>query len=117
MQSQKVRTSVGRVQVGIIVTTLVTVFVHLYLNVILGKFSALFTLNALGYLGLLAALFLPLPFVSQRQPLVRIVFILFTLVTIIGWVLAGSRIPIAYIDKPVEIILVILLWVDRSRDG
>ena len=117
MQSQQVRANIGLVQVGIIVLTLVTAFVHMYLSVLMGKFSLMFTLNALGYLALLVALFLPLPLVSQRRPLVRILFILYTLVTIIAWVFMGSRIPIAYVDKLAEIILVVLLWLDRSRDG
>lgn len=117
MQSPQARTHIGLVQAGIIVMTLVTAFIHIYLSVLMGKFSLMFTLNALGYLALLAALFLPLPLVRQRRSLVRILFILYTLVTILGWVLTGSRIPIAYIDKLAEIILVILLWLDRSKNG
>jgi hypothetical protein len=97
--------------------TLVTAFVHMYLSVLMGHFSLMFTLNALGYLALLAALFLPLPLVSQYRPLIRILFILYTLVTIFGWVFMGSRIPIAYVDKAAEVILVVLLWLDRSRDA
>ena len=116
MQPQQVRTRTGLVQWGIIVMTLVTAFIHIYLSVLMGEFSPMFTLNALGYLALLAAIFLPLPLVSQRRPLMRILFILYTLVTIIAWVFMGSRIPIAYVDKLAEIILVVLLWLDRSRD-
>jgi hypothetical protein len=117
MQTQQSRARIGLVQAAIIVMTLVTAFIHLYLSVLMGKFSLLFTLNALGYLSLLAALLLPLPLVRQRRSLVRILFILYTLVTIVGWVFSGSRIPIAYIDKLAEICLVILLWLDRSRNG
>lgn len=117
MQSPNARTHIGLVQVGIIVMTLVTAFIHIYLSVLMGKFSLMFTLNALGYLALLAALLLPLPLVSQQRPLVRILFILYTLVTILGWVFSGSRIPIAYVDKLAEVILVVLLWLDRSRNG
>ena len=116
MQTQQVRARLGPVQVGIIVTTLITAFIHMYLSVLMGEFSLMFTLNALGYLTLLAALFLPLPFLSRRRSLIRILFILYTLVTILGWVFAGSRIPIAYIDKVAEIALVVLLWLDRTRD-
>lgn len=81
----------------------------------MGEFSLAFTLNGLGYLALVAALFLPLPILRQYRPAVRMVFLVFTLITIILWVLIGSRILIGYVDKLMEVALVILLWIDRSR--
>ncbi|RPJ51172.1 MAG: hypothetical protein EHM21_03315 [Chloroflexi bacterium] len=115
METQVTSTRIGPIQAGIIVTTLITVLIHLYLNVLLGEFSLLFTLNALGYLALLVALFLPHPFFAQRRSLIRWVMIGYTLFTIVSWAFMGSRITIAYIDKIAEVALVILLWLDRSR--
>ena len=113
MQAQQTSAHLGVVQIGIIAMTLITAFIHFYINATLGGF--LFILNGLGYLALLAALFLPLPFVRDHRPLVRWLFIGYTLLTIILWVVMGSRTSLAYVDKAAEVILVILLWLDRAR--
>jgi hypothetical protein len=115
MQAQQIRTRIGAVQVGIIALTLITALIHLYLNVLMGQFSVMFTLNGLGYLALLAAIFLPVPFFVQRRALFRMLLIGYTLFTILSWAMMGSRIVIAYVDKLAEVALVILLWLDRSR--
>jgi len=75
----------------------------------------LFTLNGLGYLGLLAAIFLPIPILVRFRPVLRILMILYTLLTLILWVAIGERTLIAYVDKLAEAALVVLLWLDRSR--
>lgn len=45
----------------------------------------LFILNGLGYLGLLGAYFLPIPFFQQKHELVRRGFILYAIITIVAW--------------------------------
>lgn len=109
------RTTFGPVQVGIVVLTLATAFIHFALNFIMGKLDILFTLNGLGYLTLLAALFLPLPIVSRYRSLVRIVFIVYTLITIGMWLAFGMRDALGYTAKIIEVALVALLVLDRSR--
>ncbi len=47
----------------------------------------LFTLNGLGYVGLLLASFLPLEFLRSRRRLIGRVFLIYTLVTIAAWVI------------------------------
>lgn len=116
MTARAVGTQSGLVRLGIILLTLATAFIHLYLVMELwanGMSGTMFILNGLGYLGLLGALFLPLPFLERFRSFVRIAFILYTLVTIIAWVAIGQRSAIGYIDKVVEIALVILLWMYR----
>jgi hypothetical protein len=108
MNSKQV--AIGPLQIGIIVLTLITAAIHLQLVFP----SVMFILNGLGYLGLLAAYFLPLPFFKDNRRLVRWAFMGFTLVTILAWVFIGSRIPIAYITKVFEVALIALLWFDRS---
>jgi hypothetical protein len=108
MNSKQV--AIGPLQIGIIVLTLITAGIHLQLVFP----SVMFILNGLGYLGLLAAYFLPLPFFKDNRRLVRWAFMGFTLVTILAWVIIGSRIPIAYITKIVEVALIALLWFDHS---
>lgn len=128
MQVQRVRTQFGPVQAGIILTTLITAGVHLYLVSELiaeGLSPTLFLLNGLGYLGLLTALFLPQPLVERflpaglarvYRPFFRYALMGYALLTIFLWlVMNGMRTPIAFIDKLAEITLVILLWLDRDR--
>lgn len=119
MQSTTVRNQSGVVRWGIILSTLATAFIHLYLVTVLwanGMSGTMFILNGLGYLGLLGALLLPLPFLVRLRPLVRIVFILYTLVTLLAWVFVGERSVIGYIDKIAEAALVILLWIYKPGE-
>lgn len=101
-------------QVGIIVLTLAAAFIHgVLLNRIMGKIDPLFTLNALGYLALLAALFLPQ--LSAYHNLVRWALIAFTAVTIVAWVIIGERDLLGYSTQLVELALIGLLFVDGRR--
>jgi len=100
----------GAVQIGIILLALATAIIHLTLSFP----DPMFILNGLGYLGLTAALFLPLPFLTSRRNLVRYVLMGFTLVTIIAWVAIGMRVPLGYATKVIEIVMLVLLWLDRK---
>jgi hypothetical protein len=85
----------------------------------MGKLDLLFTLNGLGYMALLATYFGVLPIFKDHTAFVRRVFILFTLVTILAWVLLGDKsLPagvLGYITKLIEIGLVACLWVDQKK--
>jgi ABC-type microcin C transport system permease subunit YejB len=96
----------------ILVTGLITALVHLVLlNVSMGTIDPLFTLNGLGYLGLLAALFLDLPVVSKLQPLVHWAFMAFTAVTILAWVVMGRPYTaLGYVTKVDELALIAALY-------
>ena len=65
-------------------------------------------MNAIGYATLAGAMVLPGP-VARSRWFVRIALIGFTLATIAGWVLFGARYPIAYLDKGIEVVLVLVL--------
>lgn len=76
----------------------------------------LFTLNAIGYATLAAAMLLPSP--ERIRGLVRVGLIGFTGATIVGWYLFGARFELAYIDKAIEVVLVALVALDLWRsDG
>lgn len=90
---------------GIILLTLATALIHFTLMFP----SAMFIFNALGYLALLAALYLPIPALAERRDFVRWALIGYTAFTIVSWVAMGSRIPIAYVDKLIEAVLIVLL--------
>ncbi len=87
----------------------------------------LFTLNGLGYLGLLGAYFLPISFFQQRHKVVWWALFAYVILTILAWlviwvginVIAGGQ-PFFGHDslygvpaKIVEIILLFLLWQDK----
>ncbi len=106
-------TSQRWVSVGIILLTIATALIHFYLSVPMGRVDVLFTLNGIGYLGLLGLLYLPIGFLQPYRRLVRLALILFTLVTIGAWVAFGSRGALGYADKAIEVLLVILLFRKR----
>ena len=99
----------GPLRVGIILLTVGTALIHLYLGL---QGFPLFVPNGLGYLGLLAALILPIPRISEYRNLVRWVLVGYTALTILLWILVGVRNSIGYADKVMELVLVVLLVVD-----
>lgn len=114
MQTDRSNSSIGLVQIGITFLTLATALIHFYLSMMMG-IDVLFTLNALGYIALLAALLIPLPILVRYRPIIRWVMILYTLLTIVLWIIMGDRDTLAYVDKLIEAALVVLLWMDRAR--
>ena len=76
-------------QYGIIITALITAFLHLAAAFDKQLFpdgpDPLFLLNALGFIGLLGAYFLPIAFFQQKHELVRKGFMLYAVITIVAW--------------------------------
>jgi hypothetical protein len=120
-------------QIGIIILALITAFAHLAAAFDKQLFpegpDPLFILNGLGYLGLLAAYFLPIPFFQQRHEWVRRGFILFALITIVAWIVIWvgfsvirDGIPFFSHDsiygvpaKIAELLLIWLLYTDKPE--
>ena len=87
----------------------------------------LFTLNGLGYLGLLGAYFLPIPFFQQRHKLIWQVLFGYAILTIVAWLVIwvgmnviAQGVPFFSRDsiygvpaKIIEVILLALLWKDK----
>jgi len=106
-------------QYGILLAGLATAILHLILFSKMGFDPVV--LNGVGYLGLLGAYFLPIPFFQQRHKLVWWVLVGYTILTIILWVLignkefvAGTSSAIGYYAKVAELFLLGFLWADRS---
>ena len=102
---------------GIILSNLGTAFLHLSLFPDIG-----FSLNGLGYIGLLGAYFLPIPFFQQRHKLVWWVLVGYTLLTIVLWIImgnkqfvAGTSSAIGYYAKAAEVILLGFLWTNKPK--
>jgi hypothetical protein len=106
---QKVQ--IGALQWGIIILTIATAVIHISLAFP----DVIFILNGLGYLGLLAALYLPLAFLADYRSLIRWILMGYTALTIILWVIFGARTPLAYVDKAIEVVLIILLWIESRQ--
>jgi hypothetical protein len=77
--------------------------------------STLFYLNFVGYIVLAAALYLP-PLL-RYQRIIRWLLIIFAIVTIIAWfAFTGGRPNVlALIDKPIEVALVVLLFIEDRQ--
>jgi hypothetical protein len=114
------RTSVGlSLGVGIFLLTLATAVIHLYLALTaissmgLNFGVMLFILNGLGYLGLLAALQLPIRQLARFRSAARWALVAFTALTIVlFFVMAPQYTIIGYVDKAIEVALIALLLAD-----
>ena len=99
---------------GITLLTLTTAFIHFTLLFP----DPMFILNGLGYLVLLVLYIIPLEITEKYHNLIRWAFITYTMVTIAVWVLIGDKsLPsgaLGYFTKLIEILLVILLLLDRD---
>ena len=87
----------------------------------------LFTLNALGYLGLLGAYLLPIGILRQRHEFVWWVFVVYTVITILAWLVIWVGFNVIRDGKPffdldslygvpaklAEILLLLLLHRDK----
>lgn len=98
-------------RIGVAVLTIFTALIHFSLNFP----DPVFILNGLGYLGLLAALYLPIPQIAHYRNSVRWALVGFTALTIFLWILFGMRGPLGYIDKGIEVTLIVLLLLDARR--
>ncbi len=105
----------------IILLTLITASVHLvWLNLASisdkGSIDIPFTLNGLGYLGLLAAFVFNFP--AGRERLVHYALMAFSAVTILAYFRFTPVIadPIGLATKTVEVLLIVFLWMHLQRD-
>jgi hypothetical protein len=118
MTTTKKATQFGGLQIAIILLTVATAVIHLFLGIsLLGMGGPpMFILNGIGYLVLLTALFLPQ--LRQYQNYTRWALIGFTAVTIVAWaVITGFDLtnPLAIATKLIEIVLIVCLFLDGRR--
>ncbi len=87
----------------------------------------LFTLNAIGYIGLLGAYFLPIPFLQARHRLVWRALFGYIILTIVAWIVLFLGLYVIATGAPffgrdsmygvpakiIELILLFLLWRDK----
>jgi hypothetical protein len=102
---------------GIILSNIATAILHLTLLP-----DIMFALNGAGYLGLLGAYFLPIPFFQQKRKLVWWALVGYTALTIVLWAVmgdktfvAGTDSAIGYYAKAAEVVLLFFLWSDKPK--
>jgi bacteriorhodopsin len=107
---------------SIIVLTLITALIHLILLNLgfirtTGRPDLLFTLNGLGYLGLLGVFLINPVFLARQRRLFHYVFMAFTAVTIVAFLAMGGTgfggrpfNPLGWATKVVEVLLILALW-------
>jgi len=113
----------GTLQIGIVLLTLATALIHLWLGIVqisMGLMGGvMFLLNAGGYVGLLSALYLPVPieFIAQRRSLVRLALVAFTAITILAWAIVtnGQVEPVSGVTKLIEVLLIIFLVLEARQ--
>ena len=98
-------------QIGVIILTLITAFVHLSLNFP----DPVFILNGLGYLTLLATLYLPISQLVPYRRSVRWLLIGYATLTVILWLAIGLRTPTGYTTTADEVLLILLLLLETRR--
>ncbi|PWH16966.1 MAG: hypothetical protein DDG58_08540 [Ardenticatenia bacterium] len=105
----------GVVSVLIVLFTLFTAAVHLYMGII--YYDTLFVLNGLGYLGLLGALFLPIPLIRDLRMVWRWLLVGYAALTIILYFVINQLgvDTLGLVTKAAEVLLIVSLVVDRHR--
>ena len=105
---------------GIILFGLATAVLHLSLFSRMGLDPIV--LNGLGYLALLGAYFLPIPFFQQRHNLVWWALMGYTVLTFVLWIILGDKNFVAgttsatgYYAKAAELFLMGFLLADRPK--
>jgi hypothetical protein len=106
----------------IILLTLATAAIHFSFFLSDPSSETIYGLNGLGYVALVALLYLPLPQLAPLRQLVRRLLMGYAAVTIFAYLVFGLvtgewTVPLGPITKLIEVILIGLLWrEDRQPD-
>ncbi len=104
-------------RLAIIVLTLATAFIHLYLS---GGTDILFILNGLGFLLLLAVMYVPLPFFDQFRSMAAWGLVGFSAITIVAYFVVNPN-PFAsalgLLTKAIEFAIIILIVMNKRKEA
>ena len=99
------------IRIGVVVLTLMAAIVHLSLLFP----DPVFILNGIGYLTLLAALYVPVPRLVPHRRVARWALVGYATLTILAWVAIGEHTLLGYSTTAGEVALVILLLMENRR--
>ncbi len=107
------RRELGTSQRVIIGLTVITALIHLVLGIKMlpDALGVLFLFNFIGYSALVTGLYF-VPQLSPKQRQIRFALMAFAAITVIAWIPTGTKDALAYFDKSVEVILVVLLYLE-----
>ena len=112
-QSKRSRAAGAVLTAAIVGLTLATAYIHSTLG------GLLFTLNALGYLGLAALIVIgaaaPTTLIERFSWFPRLALLGYTAMTIAGYLVMGPYFTLGFIAKGIEVALVTLLVIDIIR--
>ena len=121
----EMRTGLGPIRIGVILLSLVTAGVHLYLFLIEGFlgdgtmlpiYQLLFVGNFFAYVTLAVALYLVAP-LARFRPVVRALIIAIAVASIISYFYVGVTDTTGDVTKIIEVLLIALLTVDAATSG
>jgi hypothetical protein len=99
-------------RLAIVALALATAYIHATLG------GPRFTLNAIGYLVLAAAIVAPFAIARRYRWVIRIGLAGYAATTIVAWAIEGAFYTTAYVAKAIELALIALLVIDFARrDG
>lgn len=104
-------------RIGIIILTAATALIHFRLAFLFPTPDVLFLLNGVGYLVLLGLLYLPFGGLVRLRPVIRLVLIAYTALTVALYfiITGGQGNFLAYADKTIEAALIVLLAVEAVK--
>ena len=110
------RAQLNSIAYGVILLAAITALIHLYLSLQFpnGPDFA-FLLNGIGYLVLVGAIYAPIPLLARYRSLFCWLLIAYTALTIVLWFFFGANVWYAYVDKAVEIALILFVWLETRR--
>ena len=102
---------------AILVLGLITGVIHLVVLPLLGFEWLLMPLNGLGFLVLTGLVFFDPAFLSGQRKLIIYLFMVYTLVTIVGYLVVNSATfdPLGIITKLDEVLLIVALWLYKDK--
>lgn len=126
MTQSQTRSSLDPVQIGVILLTLATAGIHLYLFLIEGflgngemapVYQLLFLNNILIYVTLAAALVVPIYPLPQIRPVTRVMLTAIAVASIASYYHVGVFDLVGRVDKIIEVLLIVLVTINAALPG
>ena len=109
------QTRLNGMQIAIVLLTFATGLIHLWKG--LSGPDIMFLANGLGYFALATAAYLPIAALAKYRRLAKWVLLAYIAITIIGWVFIGERSVIGYTAKAIEVVLIVLVYLDLRKQA
>lgn len=103
---------------AVVLLTLATAAIHLSFFIEEPRRGLIYGLNALGYVALVGALYLPIPVLNRFRRTVLRALIAYAALTIVAYVAFGLlrhewTVPLGPVNKVIELVLIGLLWLEH----